>query len=134
MYTEASGGICISERLLATFCRWQKNTLTWYLNPTTFKLVLLDRQRIRPHVPLHRLLIPRKPSDLIKFKAPELDLATADFVQNTHDQSMNALSNFDYETDSYVVELFRWTVNGSDALTDPATDTFLQGAIPAEEL
>jgi hypothetical protein len=54
------------------------------------------------------------------------DLATADFVQNTHDQSMNALSNFDYETDSF----FQWTVNGSD----PATDMFLQGAIPAEEL
>jgi hypothetical protein len=62
------------------------------------------------------------------------DLATADFVQNTHDQSMNALSNFDGETDSYVVERFRWTVNGSDPLTDPATDMFLQGAIPAEEL
>ncbi|KAH6667754.1 hypothetical protein B0J14DRAFT_567124 [Halenospora varia] len=62
------------------------------------------------------------------------DLDTADFLQSTHDQSMDALSNLDYEMDPPVVELLQWTVNGSDALTDPSTDRFLQGAISPTQL
>jgi hypothetical protein len=54
------------------------------------------------------------------------DLDTADFL-HTHDQSMNALSNLDYEIDPSVVEHLRWTVDGSDALTDQSTERFLRG-------
>lgn len=62
------------------------------------------------------------------------DLDTAGFLQNTHNQSMDMLSNLDYGTDPLAVEYLQWTVNGSDALTDPFTERFLQGATSPSRL
>lgn len=56
------------------------------------------------------------------------DLDTAGFLQSTHDQSIDVLSNLDHKTDPSAVEHLRWTVNGLDTLTDPSTERFLQGA------
>jgi hypothetical protein len=47
---------------------------------------------------------------------------------------MDMLSNLNYETDLSTVELLRWTVNGSDALTDPSIDMFLQEATSPAQL
>ncbi|KAF4637521.1 hypothetical protein G7Y89_g549 [Cudoniella acicularis] len=60
------------------------------------------------------------------------DLDIANSLQSTHDQSMDALSN--YETNPSVNEHLLWTVYGSDALIDPSTERVFQGATSPNQI